>query len=266
MENLFHPHQTGEFVRAILGSAGCFFLMSLGPLFGQGPTLVGTGYSDPSIFRVAPGQITTLFVTGLKTVLSSQPFKAASVPLPVTLAGIAVTLNQPGQQPSPVPLLSVQQLSICGNKDALPLPGSAPDCLITAITVQIPFELLLPPQGVPAELSISENGTVSKAFRIQPITDDLHILNGCDAFPPEHLSLCNSVVTHEDGTPVTSDSPAKAGETVVIYAVGLGRTTPTVKTGIQHRPRRRVWEAESSRSSSTSGQTPCPRAHLSIRI
>ena len=77
-------------MRRMLRTAFCLFAMSLGPLFGQGPTLAGTGYSNPSIIRVAPGQITTLFVTGLKTVLS-QPVKATSLPLPTTLAGISVT-------------------------------------------------------------------------------------------------------------------------------------------------------------------------------
>ena len=31
---------------------------------------------------------------------------------------------------------------------------------------------------------------------------------------------------HADGTPVTEDSPAVAGEVVVLYATGLGRTQP----------------------------------------
>jgi hypothetical protein len=58
---------------SILEAASCAILMGLVPLFGQGITLSGTGYTDPSIIRVAPGQITTLFVTGLKTVLTSTP-------------------------------------------------------------------------------------------------------------------------------------------------------------------------------------------------
>src|ERR1035438_8270251 len=118
------------------------FTLSLAPLFGQGPTLTGTGYADPSVIKVAPGQITTLFVTGLKTVLSVQPVNAAILPLPTTLAGISVTLNQTGSQPSPIPLLSVQQMSVCTGSDA-PAPLSptslSSDCLITAITVQIPL-------------------------------------------------------------------------------------------------------------------------------
>jgi hypothetical protein len=42
---------------------------------------------------------------------------------------------------------------------------------------------------------------------------------------------CPAAVTHADGTLVTASSPAKPGETVVIYAFGLGQTTPAVKTG-----------------------------------
>ena len=171
-------------------------------------------------------------MTGLKTNLSSQPVKATSLPLPTTLSGISITLNQNRQQPALIALLSVQQISICGNSDGPP-PSSEfiPDCFITAITVQIPFELVLPPRGVTAELVVGEDGNQSKAFRVLPVSDNLHILNGCDAFPAQRLNTCDAVAAHADGTPVTSDSPAKAGETVVIYAFGLGQTTPAVKTG-----------------------------------
>lgn len=219
----------GRMFRAAL----CLFPMSLGHLSGQGSTLAGTGYANPSIMRVAPGQITTLFVTGLKTVLPSQPVRATSLPLPATLAGISITLSQNGRQPSTIPLLSVQQIPICSNGDvAPPQSGVTPDCLITAITVQIPFELLLPSEGAAsAELAVNENGSLSKGFRVFAVSANLHVLNWCDAFPSEPLNICGGVATHGDGTPVTSDSPAKAGETVVIYALGLGQTTPAAKTG-----------------------------------
>jgi hypothetical protein len=45
------------------------------------------------------------------------------------------------------------------------------------------------------------------------------------------LNTCGGIVTHSDGSLITSDSPAKSGETVVIYAFGLGQTKPAVKTG-----------------------------------
>jgi hypothetical protein len=113
--------------------ASCLSLMSLASLFGQGPTLTGTGYVDPSRFFVAPGQITTLFVTGLKTILPSEPIKAQAVPLPTSLAGISVILNQPGLQASTVPLLSFQQISTCSDGSGSPASsGSVPECLQSA--------------------------------------------------------------------------------------------------------------------------------------
>lgn len=215
------------------------FVVSLGPLFGQGITLSGAGYSDPSIIRVAPGQITTLFATGLKTVLS-QPVNATTLPLPTTLAGISVTLNQTGSPSTPVPLLAVQQVSVCSSGGVSPpASGLTADCLITAITVQIPFELaFLPaPPGSPAtapELVVSENGNVSKAFKVSPVEDNLHVINICDAFPLPNVKssgFCGPLVTHTDGTLVTADSPAQAGEEIVIWAYGLGQTSPAAKTG-----------------------------------
>jgi hypothetical protein len=226
--------------------AGCAVIISLGPLFGQGITLSGTGYTDPSIIRVAPGQITTLFVTGLKTVFSSQPVNATIVPLPATLAGISVTLNQTGSQLTPVPLLAVQQISVCssGGGGTQPASGLTADCLITAITVQIPFELtgpgIGPPPSVPASpntpaLVVSENGNVSKAFTVSPVPDNLHIINICDSFPSVKVTsasgYCGPLVTHPDGTLVAINNPAQPDEEIVIWAYGLGLTTPAPKTG-----------------------------------
>jgi uncharacterized protein (TIGR03437 family) len=155
--------------------------------------------------------------------------------LPNTLAGISVTLNQSASQPMPVPLLSIQQVSICShNGGAPPASGLTADCLITAITVQIPFELVVPPplQIVP-ELVVSENRSVSKAFKLSPLTDNLHVINTCDIFPSPKITsdVCRPLVTHADGTLVSAASPAEAGEEIVIWAFGLGQTTPAPKTG-----------------------------------
>ena len=123
----------------------CLLATSQNLVFGQGPTLTGIGYVDPSIMRVAPGQITTLFVTGLKTVLASS-VSAPGLPLPTTLAGISVTLNQSNIAARQVPLLAVQQLPVCDTGGAAPAATFSADCLITAITVQMPLELAIPVQ------------------------------------------------------------------------------------------------------------------------
>ncbi|HLK63298.1 MAG TPA: IPT/TIG domain-containing protein [Bryobacteraceae bacterium] len=40
-----------------------------------------------------------------------------------------------------------------------------------------------------------------------------------------------AIATHADNTLVTADSPARAGEIIVIYATGLGKTAPNTATG-----------------------------------
>jgi hypothetical protein len=69
---------------------------------------------------------------------------------------------------------------------------------------------------------------------VLPLADNLHVINICDAFPSPKLTsaaFCIPVVTHADGTLVTFDSPAQAGEEVVIWAYGSGYTSPAVQTG-----------------------------------
>jgi hypothetical protein len=223
----------------------CAALVTPAPLFGQGMTLMGSGYASPTTIRVSPGQITTFFVSGL-SMGTAKPQKASSLPLPNSLAGVSVTINQSSPKQSlPAPLLAVQQLNGCSNGGAPPPPTVPSDCLVAAITVQIPFELSLASPNIgdastpaAAEVVITANGATSKAFTILPVSDNIHVIKTCDAFPPKQVdptvsvSLgCNAAVTHADGTLVTADAPGKAGEVLVIYTFGLGQTTPAVKTG-----------------------------------
>jgi hypothetical protein len=234
----------------VLQTAGCAVFIALSPLFAQGPTLAGTGFTDPSIIRVAPGQITTLFVTGLQTVLASSQINADVIPLPTKLAGISVTLNET----TPLPLLSIQQMSVCNTAPPVPPPPpsspppsspASPDCLITAITLQIPFDLPLPGENKtrPTELTVSENGAGSKTFTVYPISDNLHVIKTCDVFPSPKVirvsqpvtmpygTLCVPLVTHGNGDLITADDPAQVGEEIVIWAFGLGQTNPMPKAG-----------------------------------
>jgi hypothetical protein len=231
-----------------MGSIGAVILIASLTASGQtGPTLIGAGYNLPAL-RLAPGQITTLFVTGLKTVLQSGFINATTVPLPTTLGGISVMLNPNSFVASPVPLLSVQQTAVCYSGTSSEPDGSTPDCVITAITVQMPVSLGLviydPNTGTsttqPATvLVISENGTPSKVFSVIPMSDKLHVLTDCDNYligsfksvPVGYDSPCDAMVTHSDGTIVSAANPALAGETIVVYAVGLGPTKPVVNSG-----------------------------------
>jgi uncharacterized protein (TIGR03437 family) len=155
--------------------------------------------------------------------------KLAALPLPTTLAGISVTLSQSLNGSTVlyrVPLFGVDQLTKCADSSV------TPDCLDTFITVQIPFEMAVPnpPLG---QLVVSQGGTNSSGFRVIPATDNIHVITSCDMPTAIHFAVvpCQAQVTHADGTLVSAASPAIPGEVVVIYAWGLGQTTPAVITG-----------------------------------
>ncbi len=211
-------------------------LLALLPLAAQNITLTGAGYADPTVLRVAPGQVVTLFAAGLQTVLPNLQVQATTNPLPTTLAGISVILNQFDLPSRPVPLLSIRQLPLCAPQ-AQTTP--APSCLLTAITVQIPFELVVIqplnsaaiPTGI-VSLSISENGGSSQATRITPVTDNIHVLTTCDvALSAPASASCQPIATHASGALITAAAPAQPGEVIVLWAYGLGATSPSVPTG-----------------------------------
>jgi uncharacterized protein (TIGR03437 family) len=223
------------------------------PSFAQANTVVGAGYSAPVPLIVAPGQVVTLFVQGIGASLT-QPVRAPSGPLPATLAGISVTLKQIGSE-TPVPLLSVQPVSTCSSSLSQGSCGT-----LTAVTVQIPFELqtLCPPCARPVSLTpqlfVTENGRVGTSVDLTPLADQIHILTACDVLLPnavQRINLtglpCPPMVTHGDGTLVSATKPAKSGEELVAYAVGLGQTNPPVATGqpaATHAPTTEVFEID----------------------
>src|SRR6202035_3278218 len=146
----FKTHRGITMRHAIL-IAACAIIISLCPLFGQGPTLTGAGYPNPTPIRVTPGQVITVFLSNTKTV-SYQ--RTTSIPLPTSLAGFSVTIRDyTGTHPAP--LLAVGQTPLCRI-------NTSPDCLMTALQIQVPFELTWtrdPPTDV--VLIVNDNGTQS---------------------------------------------------------------------------------------------------------
>jgi uncharacterized protein (TIGR03437 family) len=206
-----------------------------------GITLVGAGYSDPSFLRIAPGQVTTFLFSGARTILplGASTQRGTQVPLPTVLAGFSATISQqPPNKIEPLPIFSVQQVSNCPHADA-----SSPDCVVTALTVQIPFDLFVDygrgsPLAHTTTVVISDGTDVSKSFTVLLLPQNFHILTTCDTtmtnpVPADFLVACSNVITHGDGTLVSAFKPAKIGEELVMYAFGLGATSSMVAAGVQ---------------------------------
>ncbi len=233
------PRCSALLLRAGLVIGGCLLYVAFA--FAQTAAVRDAGYLTPSLPAFAPGQVVTLTLYGLKGPLPVS-VAASTVPLPYTLAGISMTARQAAASPNPipVPLFSLERL---GDHTA-------------AITIQVPFELVpsqyvypgpgflaeSPSPGLPSDPSmvtefvVSDNGEAGETIPVAVLTDRVHVATYCDTSVPlasrqPVISICTPVVTHADGSLVSSSSPAHPGETVVIYAHGFGRTQPAVPSG-----------------------------------
>jgi uncharacterized protein (TIGR03437 family) len=225
------------------------------------------GYDYPLPVYLAPGQVLTWFVAGLP--LRPAFSRAVANPdLPTTLEGISagMTQFQPPAQPGPaklvgwkLPILEVRPFGTC----IAPTFGCS--TTTAAITVQVPFEMLSIYDACekPGEIGclfsepgfgviVNEQG--SYGFEVIALPDQIHIVKTYDsivaitntptALPCGKLTQnsnsapvngtglpCPPFVTHADGSLVSASSPARPGEEIIAYAVGLGQTTPPSITG-----------------------------------
>lgn len=197
--------------------------------------VVGAGYTAPTaVVRAAPGEVVTVFTRGILTRVA-DPVVASTLPLPTILRGISVLLRQAAAPPEvAVPLFSIHQFDSC--------QGIAPEpCVTTAITLQIPFELVpetpgaVPATGNSARLVVVESGVPGEPLALVAQTDQIHAVTNCDTTSagaaPSPLPCPTPIVTYADGGLVTAARPARPGETLVMYAFGLGRTTPLLPSG-----------------------------------
>src|SRR5437870_2933365 len=100
-----------------------------------GNTVVGSGYSPPVPIPATRGQLLTIYVQGLGVGVTGRR-QAESLPLPTSLAGISVSLEQAivPNGPFAVPLLAVFPVNSCPDR-------SGPCDTLTGINLQIPYEL-----------------------------------------------------------------------------------------------------------------------------
>lgn len=200
----------------------------------QGGVVVGAGYQLPLI-AAAPGQVLTIFVQGIS--VPAKPLSAGSGQWPVTLGGFSANLVATVAQGSgmlSVPIGSVFPFSSCGNTATGALCPT-----ITGVTIQIPFEMFgaplcspacFPPPLPPAVLTITDQDGHSVTVNLNPLADQIHIVRSQDTILGGGGGG-DPAVTHTNGSAVSADSPAQAGEVVVMYVVGLGTTSPPVPDG-----------------------------------
>ncbi|HKW99019.1 MAG TPA: hypothetical protein VJN43_14865 [Bryobacteraceae bacterium] len=193
--------------------------------------IAGAGYNGLAPLRVAPGQVITVFVSGVGSKVT-QRVSAAGVPWPTSLQGISAAVVE--NESMAAPIATVYPFNTCV------LNPEPPPCQTEiGVTLQVPFELFpnnpnseAPPSY--AELIVSDDAGHSAALLLDPEIDAIHVLRAGDTIFAANLASprpSDGIVTHANGDAVSAENPAKAGEQLVMYAVGLGATTPGVQTG-----------------------------------
>jgi uncharacterized protein (TIGR03437 family) len=179
---------------------GVFFAV-LAPSFSGGPGsvflnphgVVNAATFAPNPDAIAPGDIVSLFGSGL----APGTHQATTIPLPISDQGVSVMVN--------------------GN--------AAPLFYISAsqINIQIPFQVA---GSSSAAVQVINNGQQSNVVTVPLAPSNPGIFMWADSADSYHAA-----VTHANGTLVSPSNPAARGETVVVFATGLGILTPAVATG-----------------------------------
>ena len=188
-------------VLLIFSLARCLSAQVSGPPTLNYQGIVNNASYAPGSNALAPGSIAAVFGTNLTDGTScvhasgcDQTFDSTGL-LGTMMAGARVTING-----SPVPIFYATR---------------------SQLGIQIPTELT----GTSATLQVIVKGQSSptQMFAVAPFSPGIFSIN--------QQGAGEGAVTHADGTVVSPDSPAKPGETVIIYATGLGQVTPALATG-----------------------------------
>lgn len=160
---------------------------------GSGVYLNPTGVVNAASFTpftsgIAPGELITLFGTGLAT------SNAVDATFPTTLAGVSVRING---RLAPIYVVSPTQLSLI-----------------------VPYETT----GI-AEIIVSRNGLTSNRVTLYVN----RTAPGVFAVPATGLGFAAAL--HPDFSLVTTQNPARIGETIAVYLTGLGAVDPAIANG-----------------------------------
>jgi uncharacterized protein (TIGR03437 family) len=169
----------------------------------KAPTVTGTGVFlnpqgvvngasfAPITTQVAPGEIITLFGTGIGPATAAT----ASAPFPTTLGGVQVLING--------------------------IAAPVYDVRAGQISAVVPYTA--PSDGSLLKIQVVNNGAPSN------IVNAYSGLSSPGAFMINGFS--GAIIHPSDGSIVTTANPAKVGETVAMFLTGLGPVTGNVAAG-----------------------------------
>jgi uncharacterized protein (TIGR03437 family) len=182
-------------VAAFVGMAVCF---------AQSPTVVEGGVLNGASFAkgqpVSPGALVSIFGTGLVSKLAT----ADTIPLSNSLSGVTVTFSD---LPA-APLLAV----IPG------VPGQSDD----QINAQVPWEIGTGTGVVNVMVTTPNGTTMPVSVNFAPSMPGIFSSAAGGQLYAIAVNSSDSSLVWPQGLASTGSHPAKAGDTLIIYATGLG--------------------------------------------
>ena len=188
----FSPTQAGPFPA---GATGGSFLTKLSPNAGARTYQLACIGSSASlgIGSIAPGELVTLFGSGLGPAQGVQTHATLEAPYPNQAASVSVTFDG-----FPAPLLWVQD---------------------SQINLVVPWELT---PGQNAQVCVSYNGENSNCLS-WPLVETAPAVFTVDG--------TYAAALNQDGTANTAANPAPVGSIVTVFATGLGPLNPAQPDG-----------------------------------
>ena len=194
--------------------------------------VVSAGFNDAyyALPAVASGEILTLVTTALNV----PDAVATQIPLPNSLSGVSVLARVIGAAdttgyPTSLPILRVYTQNALQMPDGVVCPTNPNSflCSQTQITVEIPTEGVCVQSPANGHFcAVKANGVTGPDLPLGVEVVAGHFLSSCDLTFGPSVGYCGPLVTHADGTLVNKSSPARVGEIITLYAVGLGFPGP----------------------------------------
>jgi uncharacterized protein (TIGR03437 family) len=165
----------------------------------------GASFDTSKLDRIAPGALISIFGTGLATLSGVQT--ARTLPVPTQLGGTQVLING----------VAAPIFAVIGNPS------------FDQINAQVPFEIAGATTGNVVVRVTGQPDSVSEPVAIDPVSPAIFTTSSNGHGPAAIQHSANFAL-------VTSASPAKPGEAVIMYCTGLGVTTPPASTGDRGSP------------------------------
>jgi uncharacterized protein (TIGR03437 family) len=213
----FNPPVTGSYTdnsyqfQYVAGDGGTIRIgQGIGPYLGLSVAFQAPGFPATQSVFISPGGIVNAasnapftggisngeFISIYGTNLASRTALASTLPLPTTLAGVQVMIN--GTIPAPIDYVSPGQLNVI-------------------VPSQYPYSL--------AQVQVINNGVSSNVVTV-PVNP-----SGPGIYANPSGGVYAAAIDAASGMPVTPATPAQPGDTLEVFATGLGVVSPPVPDG-----------------------------------